>query len=138
MNRASASLHKDESEFDFANVERCVSYQVIYRSVKDSPIRYECTLRKIIPISDLPKGGTVILLDVKCVYVRDDLYEDGNIKKRSIDSVVSGPYCCSIGAAIRAFNRTNINPDLKHTVCQRSDNGTPDSGASANAVENTR
>ncbi|MBA6222788.1 flavin reductase family protein [Colwellia sp. MB02u-18] len=87
MNLTSASLNKDESEFDFANVERCASEQVMPRSVKDSPIRYECSLREIIPISDLPTGGTVILLDVKCVYVRDDLYEDGNINQKLIDSV---------------------------------------------------
>ncbi|MFT5636051.1 MAG: flavin reductase (DIM6/NTAB) family NADH-FMN oxidoreductase RutF [Cognaticolwellia sp.] len=87
MNLTSASLNKDESEFDFANVEGCASYQVKPRSVKGSPIRYECTLREIIPISDLPTGGTVILLDVKFVYVRDDLYEDGNINQQSIDSV---------------------------------------------------
>jgi flavin reductase (DIM6/NTAB) family NADH-FMN oxidoreductase RutF len=87
MNLTSASLNKDESEFDFANVEQCSSYQVMPRSVKDSPIRYECSLREIIPISDLPTGGTVILLDVKFVYVRDDLYEDGNINQKSIDSV---------------------------------------------------
>ncbi|MFT5815774.1 MAG: flavin reductase (DIM6/NTAB) family NADH-FMN oxidoreductase RutF, partial [Psychroserpens sp.] len=68
-------------------VEGCASYQVKPRSVKGSPIRYECTLREIIPISDLPTGGTVILLDVKFVYVRDDLYEDGNINQQSIDSV---------------------------------------------------
>jgi flavin reductase (DIM6/NTAB) family NADH-FMN oxidoreductase RutF len=33
MNLTSASLHKDESEFDFANVERCASDQVMPRSV---------------------------------------------------------------------------------------------------------
>ncbi|MBA6326744.1 flavin reductase family protein [Colwellia sp. MB02u-6] len=87
MNMTSASLNKDESEFDFANVECCASYQVMPRSVQASPIRYECTLREIIPISDLPTGGTVILLDVKFVYVRDDLYEDGNINQKLIDSV---------------------------------------------------
>jgi flavin reductase (DIM6/NTAB) family NADH-FMN oxidoreductase RutF len=87
MNMTSASLNIDESEFNFADVESCSSYKVTPRSVKESPIRYECTLRKIVPISDLPTGGTVILLDVKFVYVRDDLYKDGNINQQSIDSV---------------------------------------------------
>tara|TARA_R110000737_G_scaffold10721_1_gene26456 strand:- start:8646 stop:9248 length:603 start_codon:yes stop_codon:yes gene_type:complete len=87
MNQTSASLNINESEFDFAKVEKCASHQVKPRSVKGSPVRYECTLRDVIPISDLPTGGRVILLDVKSVYVRDDLYIDGNINQQAIDSV---------------------------------------------------
>lgn len=87
MNSTSASLPIDESEFDFANVESCASSKVTPRSVKDSPVRYECSLRQVIPVSDLPTGGTVILLDVKCIYVRDDLYKDGNIDQHLLVSV---------------------------------------------------
>lgn len=87
MNQTSASLKRDESEFDFAHVEKCASYKVLPSSVKGSPIRYECTLREIIPVSNLPTGGTVILLDVKCFYIRDDLYENGTINQQLIDSV---------------------------------------------------
>jgi flavin reductase (DIM6/NTAB) family NADH-FMN oxidoreductase RutF len=87
MNLTSTGLSIAESEFDFADVDSCPSYKVMPRSVVDSPIRYECTLREIIPISDLPTGGTVVLLDVKFVYVRDDLYENGNIDQQLVDSV---------------------------------------------------
>ena len=87
MNLTSAGINIDESEFDFAGVESCSSHKVMPRSVKESPIRYECTLREVIPISDLPTGGTVILLDVKFVYVRDDLYKNGNINQQLVDSV---------------------------------------------------
>ncbi|MBR9857064.1 MAG: flavin reductase family protein [Gammaproteobacteria bacterium] len=87
MNQTSASLDSNESEFDFAGIESCASVKVKPRSVKDAPVRYECTLREVIPVSDLPTGGTVILLDVKCVYVRDDLYLNGVIDQQRIDSV---------------------------------------------------
>jgi len=87
MNTTSASINIDESEFDFANVESSVSYKVKPLSVKESPIRYECSLRETISIGDLPTGGTVILLDVKFVYVRDDLYNDGEINQKLVDSV---------------------------------------------------
>jgi|TARA_R110000744_G_scaffold9853_1_gene31241 flavin reductase (DIM6/NTAB) family NADH-FMN oxidoreductase RutF len=105
MNLTSASLKIDESEFDFADVESCASYKVQPSSVKDAPIRYECTLREVIPVSDLPTGGTVILLDVKYVYVRDDLYNDGSINQKSIDSVgkMGGDY----------FSFTTENVELK-------------------------
>jgi len=87
MNMTSAGLQIDESEFDFAKVESCASENVQPRSVKASPIRYECTLREVLPISDLPSGGTVVLLDVKSIYVRDDLYINENINQQLVDSV---------------------------------------------------
>ena len=87
MNMTSASLAIDESEFNFANVESCPSDKVLPRSVRESPVRYECTLRDTISISDLPAGGTVILLDVKSIYVQDDLYDNGMIDQILVDSV---------------------------------------------------
>ncbi|MBQ0757503.1 MAG: flavin reductase family protein [Amphritea sp.] len=87
MSLTSTTLNMDESEFDFADVNHCASDKVQPRSVKDSPIRYECTLREVISISDLPMGGTVVLLDVKSIYVQDDLYENGIINQQLIDSV---------------------------------------------------
>jgi flavin reductase (DIM6/NTAB) family NADH-FMN oxidoreductase RutF len=87
MNQTSASLKPDQSEFDFAEIESIASHKVKPLSVKDSPIRYECTLREIMPISDDSIGGTVILLDVQAIYVRDDLYNDGLINQELVDSV---------------------------------------------------
>ena len=87
MNMTSASLAIDESEFNFASVESCASDKVLPRSVKESPVRYECTLRDTISISDLPAGGTVILLDVKSIYVRDDVYKDGLVDQTLVGSV---------------------------------------------------
>lgn len=87
MNMTSTSISIDTSEFDHADVEHTPSHNVSPLSVKGSPIRYECTLREVIPVSDLPAGGTVVLLDVRSVYVRDDLYVDGAISQKLIDSV---------------------------------------------------
>jgi len=87
MNVTSASIANDKSEFDLAKVTQSQSCKVAALSVADSPVRYECTLREIISVSDLPAGGTIILLDVKSVYVRDDLYSDEGINQALIDSV---------------------------------------------------
>ena len=87
MNKTSASIDFDQSEFYFADIESCASHIVAPLSVKDSPVRYECTLRDTISMGDLPTGGTVILLDVKSIYVRDGLYEDGVISQQLVDSV---------------------------------------------------
>ena len=96
LNATSASIAIDKSEFDYADIESCASYKVAPLSVKQSPIRYECALREVISIGDLPAGGTVILLDVKFVYVRDDLYVDGTINQSGVDSVgkMGGNYYC--------------------------------------------
>jgi flavin reductase (DIM6/NTAB) family NADH-FMN oxidoreductase RutF len=86
-NMTSAAIDGSISEFDHADVAQCQSAVVDVSSVKDSPVRYECTLREIRPISDLPTGGTIVLLDVKSIYVRDDLYRDDAINQHQIDSV---------------------------------------------------
>ncbi|HCM46695.1 MAG TPA: flavin reductase family protein, partial [Colwellia sp.] len=54
MNATSASIAIDKSEFDLADVEHSTSSVVSPLSVTDSPIRYECTLRELISIGDLP------------------------------------------------------------------------------------
>jgi flavin reductase (DIM6/NTAB) family NADH-FMN oxidoreductase RutF len=87
MNATSASIAIDKSEFDLADVEHSTSSVVSPLSVTDSPIRYECTLRELISIGDLPAGGTIVLLNVKSVYVRDDLYSNEGINQESIDSI---------------------------------------------------
>ena len=87
MSLTSTTLNRDESEFDLADVGRCASQKVKPPSVKEAPVRYECTLREVVSISDLPMGGTVVLLDVQSVYVSDGLYEDGIINQQLIDSV---------------------------------------------------
>jgi flavin reductase (DIM6/NTAB) family NADH-FMN oxidoreductase RutF len=87
MNATSASLPIDQSEFSHAGVEYCVSQKVSALSVKKSPVRYECRLRETLSIGDSAGSGTVVLLDVTSVYVRDDLYSDGMINQERLDSV---------------------------------------------------
>jgi flavin reductase (DIM6/NTAB) family NADH-FMN oxidoreductase RutF len=86
-NMTSAALEGDISEFEHAEVQQCKSALVSVSSVKESPVRYECTLREIRTISELPTGGTIVLLDVKSIYVRDDLFLNDAINQHQIDSV---------------------------------------------------
>ena len=87
MNATSAALGIKESEFSFANVEACESAQVLTKSVKNAPVRYECRLREVVRVSDLPAGGQLILLDVIGIYVDDALYKNDAIDQQDIDSV---------------------------------------------------
>lgn len=87
MNATSASLPIDESEFSHVGVEYSASQTVLPLSVEESPVRYECRLRETFSIGDSAGSGTVVLLDVVSIYVRDDLYSDGIINQTHIDSV---------------------------------------------------
>ncbi len=87
MNLTCASLPADQSEFDFAQLEQCVSHSVKPDSVAGVMVRYECTLREIVRLSSLPMGGSVALLDVKTIYVDDGLWQDGFISQQQLDSI---------------------------------------------------
>ncbi|BCE00965.1 hypothetical protein TYM08_P1028 [Marinicellulosiphila megalodicopiae] len=60
MNKTNVAVESDQSEFDLADIKSCASNQVNVLSVKDAPIRYECTLRETMSVSELPAGGTVV------------------------------------------------------------------------------
>ena len=88
MNQTCANLPSDQSEFEFAGVSACASESVRALSVAEAPIRYECRLREVLTISSLPMGGTVVLLDVLSIFVRDDLLSnEGAVKQNMLDSV---------------------------------------------------
>jgi flavin reductase (DIM6/NTAB) family NADH-FMN oxidoreductase RutF len=87
MNATSASLPRQQSEFDHAAVDYVSSHSVSPLSVAQSPVRYECKLRDALLIGDTAGAGTVVLLDVISVYVRNDLYSEGLINQSNIDSV---------------------------------------------------
>lgn len=87
MNLSCKALPPNESEFDFAKITTCPSHGVAPLSVKDSPVRYECTLRDVINISTEPAGGSLVLLDVKNIYINDALLNDGMINQKALDSV---------------------------------------------------
>lgn len=87
MNLTCASLDADQSEFDFAAIESCESHSVKALSVKNAPVRYECRLREVIQLSTLPSGGTIALLDVKYIFVDDQLWNGNSIDQQQLDSV---------------------------------------------------
>ena len=88
MNQTCAALPSTQSEFEFAGVSACASVSVKPLSVADAPVRYECPLREVLNLSSVPAGGTVVLLDVLSIYVRDDLLnEEGAIKQGMLGSV---------------------------------------------------
>jgi flavin reductase (DIM6/NTAB) family NADH-FMN oxidoreductase RutF len=87
MNLSCALLAAEQSEFEFAKIESESSHTVAALAVKHAPIRYECHLREVIQLSSLPSGGTVVLLDVKSIYVDDHVWDGQMIDQQRLDSV---------------------------------------------------
>ncbi len=102
MNLSCAALAPEQSEFDFADIDYCDSHTVKPYSVRHARVRYECALREVMRMSTQPGGGSMVLLDVKCVYVDDALWQNGLIDQHGLDSVgkMGGDFYSSTGALL--------------------------------------
>lgn len=79
MNLTATPLSPTQSEFDWAGLTPAPSKTIRVPRVAEAPVAFECTLQRIVTISDQPGGASVIFGEVQCVYVRDDLYANGRI-----------------------------------------------------------
>lgn len=75
LNASAGEYAPAQSEFDLAGVARAASTKVAVPGVADAPVRYECTLREILPIAPTPMGGTLMLLDVVGVHVHPSVLQ---------------------------------------------------------------
>jgi len=87
MNQSCANYSPEVSEFDAAHIESTASRLVKPISVKASKVRYECTLREVITVSEQSAGGKMMLLDVVGVYIDDEALVDGYIDPVALKSV---------------------------------------------------
>ncbi|MBW4966356.1 flavin reductase family protein [Pseudoalteromonas sp. CR1] len=87
MNQSCANYPNDVSEFDEANIQQAPSLLVSPPSVEASKVRYECTLREVITISDQASGGKMMLLDVVGICVDDAILVNGYIDPARLDAV---------------------------------------------------
>lgn len=87
MNQSCANYPRDVSEFDAANIQRTPSQLVSVPSVAASKVRYECKLREVITISDEPRGGQMMLLDVVGIFLDDTVLVNGYIDPTRLDAV---------------------------------------------------
>ena len=87
MNASCADYPPDVSEFDAVGIECIESLKVKPAGVKASLVRFECQLREIIPISELPTGGTMMLLNVVNIFVSDELNGEQLIAPELLDTL---------------------------------------------------
>ncbi len=83
MDTTSDSIAPEESEFDFAGIEREDSVAVSPPRVAESPVNVECTLYDSMRVYN----HLVILGDVVHVHIDDALLTDGKVDVHKIDAV---------------------------------------------------
>lgn len=87
MNATCESLPPEISEFSAVGIESCPSQFVAAPAVAASKVRYECSLREVIQVSDQPSGGSIVLLNVLGIYVADDVLVESEIHHGLLDTV---------------------------------------------------
>lgn len=94
MDATSAELPPDESEFEFAGVERAESVVVDAPRVADVDVSMECTLYETVDIGD----HIVIFGEIERFHVDDRLFTDGKVDATKVDTVgrLGGPYYTDI------------------------------------------
>lgn len=90
MDRTSAKLSPEESEFEYARIERAPCRHIDPPRVADAVLTMECTLYDAIEVYD----KLMILGDVCHYHISDTVMSDGKIDSRKIDTVgrLGGPY----------------------------------------------
>lgn len=96
MNASCASFSSDKSEIDEIGIETEVSHKVNPPSIKEALVRYECTLREVITISEKPIGGVLVLLDVVQIHIDDSVINDNIIQADLLNTIgkLGGNYYC--------------------------------------------
>lgn len=90
MDRTSAELPPEESEFDFADLERAPSTRVTPPRVAEARISMECTSIETTEVRD----RAVFFGEVETFHVADEVLDDGKVRMEELDTVgrLGGPY----------------------------------------------
>lgn len=75
MNITAQEVASDVDEFEKAGLTPIPSHQVQPPRVKESPIHFECRLNQIVPISEQPGGGYIVIGTVVHMHVDDAIYD---------------------------------------------------------------
>lgn len=80
MTIAGFGFEKDTDEFEKSGLHPVRSELVKVSGVLESPIRYECKLNKIIELGDKPGECSIVLCDVVCIHIDENIFEENKIK----------------------------------------------------------
>jgi flavin reductase (DIM6/NTAB) family NADH-FMN oxidoreductase RutF len=87
MNLSATEFEAGISEFEWAGVTAAPSEMIQVPRVAEAPIAFECTLQQIVVIHEGPGGGAAVFGEVKSIYVRDGLLENGRIPTEKLQPI---------------------------------------------------
>ncbi len=88
MNACAARLPRGESEFAAFGIAEAPSAHVRPPRVADAPAAFECRVRQIVPVGEGAMAAHVVICDIVCLHVRDDvLGADGAVDAARLDAV---------------------------------------------------
>jgi flavin reductase (DIM6/NTAB) family NADH-FMN oxidoreductase RutF len=95
MNATAAQVPPEVDEFELSGLTPIPSDLVKPARVAESHIHMECRLRQVVPVSDQPGGGSLVLGEVLRFHVREDLIDNFRIdpeKLRAIGRMAGSTY----------------------------------------------
>ena len=88
MSLASSPYAPDVNEFEKAGFTPVASETIKPFRVKESPAQFECTVREVISLGDHGGAGQLVIAEVQCFHIHDDLLTpEGKLDPIKLDAV---------------------------------------------------
>lgn len=96
MNKSSATLPSEESEFEFAGVTPIASKLIKAPRVKESPIHFECIVKHTYATGDLEGSAIIVIGEVVHIHIEDAVmlpnYKIDNTKLKAVGRMAGSDY----------------------------------------------
>ncbi|MHC8950171.1 flavin reductase family protein [Sphingobacterium hungaricum] len=96
---ASTEYAKGINEFEKSGLTPIASTLVKPPRVAESPVQLECKVNQVIPLSNLPGAGNLVLAEILCMHVQDEYLSPTNtIEQHKLDLVarLGGDWYCRV------------------------------------------
>lgn len=96
---ASTEYAEGINEFEKAGLTPIPSLYITPPRVAESPVQLECRVQQIIPLSELPGAGNLVLAEVLAMHVQEHLLDEkNNIQQHELDLVarLGGDWYCRV------------------------------------------
>lgn len=87
MNLTSGEFAPQVNEFERAGLTATPSHMVLPPRVKESPVSFECNLYEHIELARLPGAGNLVLSEILCMHIDDELMQGNRIDMQALDLV---------------------------------------------------
>ncbi len=87
MNLTSGEYEPEVNEFELAKLATRPSELVRPPQVAESPVSFECKLNRILDFGSEPPSGSLVIGEIVCVHLQDDVLKDGRLDPQSLDLI---------------------------------------------------